>query len=484
MAAIGGANPPDDWIDESMATLIKLKHESGPKKGKLNGRRAIQFVGIDGKRKTLRLGLCSEGDGRSILVHIKRLVSTRRHGMPLPEETTLWVSRLQPAFRERIESVGLLDPLPPVDDAGPRLVPTLAEFIDRYIADRRDTKASTRIVYGHTRRCLVEYFREIDAKDPERAGKGDRRMDQVTTKDAKLWRIWLKTTQDLSANTVNRRCGIAKQLWNDYLDDETMPVVPNPFRKISCTVKRNSAREFKVTREMFFQVEAQERDPVRRLIYRLARFGGLRVYSEPYALTWSDIDFERRRITVHSPKTAHHEGKETRVIPMFDELHGPLVDAFNAAPEGSVYVIAKYRNPNINFRRALGRAAKRAGYKLWPSPFCNMRRTRENELLKEDRHPPHVVRAWIGHSERTAENHYLCVDDSDFKRALEPKPTQIPTQQVSASERIGAQGQSGDTPNPQYPQENAHGSASGAEKWAMRDSNPRPPRCKRGALTN
>jgi hypothetical protein len=44
-------------------------------------------------------------------------------------------------------------------------------------------------------------------------------------------------------------------------------------------------------------------------------------------------------MTVTSPKTKHHEGRETRVVPIFPELAPVLATAFEAADEGAVYVI-------------------------------------------------------------------------------------------------------------------------------------------------
>ena len=56
---------------------------------------------------------------------------------------------------------------------------------------------------------------------------------------------------------------------------------------------------------------------VRALIFALARYGGLRTPSETKSLKWGDVDFERGRIRVPSPKTEHHEGKGSRLIPLF-----------------------------------------------------------------------------------------------------------------------------------------------------------------------
>ena len=55
------------------------------------------------------------------------------------------------------------------------------------------------------------------------------------------------------------------------------------------------------------------------------------------------------------------------------------------------------------------------------------------ELVKEC--PVHVVTAFLGHSETTAQKHYWQVTDEDFKKA-----TQNTTQQAHAEGRIGSQG--------------------------------------------
>jgi integrase len=45
-----------------------------------------------------------------------------------------------------------------------------------------------------------------------------------------------------------------------------------------------------------------------RLIFALTHFGGLRIPSELMQLRWGDIDWERGRMTVRSPKTADGKG--------------------------------------------------------------------------------------------------------------------------------------------------------------------------------
>ena len=57
-----------------------------------------------------------------------------------------------------------------------------------------------------------------------------------------------------------------------------------------------------------------------RLLFALSRFGGLRCPSEHLSLRWADVDWQRSRIRVRSPKTEHHPGGESRLIPIFPEL--------------------------------------------------------------------------------------------------------------------------------------------------------------------
>ena len=42
-------------------------------------------------------------------------------------------------------------------------------------------------------------------------------------------------------------------------------------------------------------------------------------------------DWQRQRIRVTAPKTEHHEGRESREIPIFPELVEPLRDAWDQA---------------------------------------------------------------------------------------------------------------------------------------------------------
>ena len=101
-----------------------------------------------------------------------------------------------------------------------------------------------------------------------------------------------------------------------------------------CAVKATTDRMYFVTQEVAEKVLEACPDAQWRLLFALSRYGGLRCPSEHLALRLGDVDWERDRITVHSPKTEHHEGKESRQIPIFPELRPYLNEVWNNGPPG------------------------------------------------------------------------------------------------------------------------------------------------------
>ncbi len=180
-------------------------------------------------------------------------------------------------------------------------------------------------------------------------------------------------------------------------------------------MKANPSRLYFISREEAQAVLDACPDAEWRLLFALARFGGLRVPSEPLALRWADVDWKRDRITIRSAKTEHHEGGESRQIPIFSELRPHLEAVWEQAEPGTEWVITRYRNANSNLRTQLLRIIERAGLKPWGKPFQNLRSTRETELA--EKFPVHVVCKWLGNSQVVANRHYLQVTDEHFREA-------------------------------------------------------------------
>jgi integrase len=276
----------------------------------------------------------------------------------------------------------------------------IGEFLDGYLNDRDDLKPNSQLVYGHTRRTLIAFFgREKPLKD-------------ITEYDAEQWQRFLMR-QGLSKATVRKRTANAKVFFRVAVKQKL--IVANTFQDLKSTSVGNDDRLYFLSRQDAQKVLDACPNTQWRLIFALCRFGGLRCPSEVLALRWQDVNWEQSRFLVHSCKTEHHEGKESRLVPIFPELRPYLLAAFEEAEPGSKYAVTRYRKANSNLRTQLERILKKAGLQPWPRLFQNLRSTRETELAES--YPLHVVTAWIGNSKAIAAKHYLQIRDEDFERA-------------------------------------------------------------------
>lgn len=365
------------------------------------GHRWIQFVDPSGKRQTLRLGKTPAKVAGEVCRRVELLLTGRITGTPPDRETAAWLASLDNVLRNKLAAIGLADASPD------RL--RLAEFLDGYIASRKDLKPATLTVLGHTRRCLVEHF------------GGQRSLRDITPGDAAAWRIWLATVanirdsakDELSENTVRRRCGIAKQFFRAAVQRKLIDT--NPFERLAAQVRGNRARQQFITRgEIQAAIDAAP-DGQWRTIIALARYGGLRVPSELLALKWTDVDLPAGRMTLRASKTEHHDSGGVRVCPIFPELRPYLEAAWDAAEPGAEYVIDRYRDTNANLRTQFLRILARAALKPWPKLFHNLRASRQTELL--DCFPIKAVCDWLGNSQPVAIEHYAQVTAEHFVAA-------------------------------------------------------------------
>lgn len=389
------------------------------------GRKRILFLDRDGKRRTVRLGKTSMVQAEAVKIKIESLVTTQFSGR-IEDETARWLTNLGDKAYAKLVRVGLVPPRTPVPATPetPAALDRLAAFLDNYIKSRSDVKPGTRTVFARTRKHLVNFFG---------AGK---RLDNVTEGDADAWRLYL-VSQGLAPNTVNRTCGIARQFFRSAVRRRLLR--ENPFAGLKTAVTGNKAREFFVSRADSEKILAACPNIEWKLIFALARFGGLRTPSETLLLRWQDINWSQNRMLVRSPKTEHHPGGESRLVPIFPELSPLLTLALAEAEPGSGYVIAKHRDPAVNLRTYMLKILAKAGVKPWPKLFQNLRSTRQTELARD--WPEYVVCAWMGNSRLVAREHYLQLTDEHFQKAAQ-NPAHYPAQQPCATNCDDAQ-----TPN-------------------------------------
>ena len=390
------------------------------------GRKRILFVAQDGSRRTIRLGKTSTGQAESFKVKVESLMTSQFTGR-LDDEVARWLGGLGDKMHAKLAAVGLVEPRvvePAAPKPSPAPEPRLSEFIDQYIESRIDAKPTTLKVYRLTHTRLLAFF------------PADKLLSAVTPGDADSWRLYL-IKRGLADNTVRKSCKVVRQFFRSALRHKL--IAENPFSELKLSAKSNRTRDFFVRRQDTEKILGACPDINWKIIFALARYGALRTPSETLLLRWQDINWDLGKMLVRSPKTEHHADHESRFVPIFPELRGYLLEAFEQAEPGAEFVITSHRLKCGNLRAHMGRIIERAGVKPWPKMFQNLRSTRETELC--ERWPEHVVCDWLGHSQLVARKHYLQTTDEHFCQAAEiEKPAHQTAQQPSAADCDELQG--------------------------------------------
>ena len=392
-----------------------------------NGTRRICFVDSQKRRKSIRLGKLPMTNCRAIKGYIEQILLAQVSGQPIDTETARWITKQPDSLIEKMAKAGLVKP---------RQSAILETFMAEYIEGRTDLKPLTIIKFNATKDYLIKHFgsgclmREVTEGDVDEFRRYLGSRKQVTTRSGKK-----AMAKGMAENTIRKHMQISKQIFEAARRKKLL--VENPFDGQKITVRANTER-FR-----FISVEDTEKilkacpDAEWRLIVALARFGGLRVPSEVHELTWNDIDFDSKKITVRSPKTEHHEGKESRMIPMFPEIETALDQLWEQpSTEGKTFVINQHRGDNLRTR--FSKIIKRAGVKEWPKPFHNLRSTRETELANE--YPIHVVCKWLGNSPNVAMKHYLQMTDEHFEKAVKRPTRKAARKAAQSASELGVNG--------------------------------------------
>lgn len=358
-----------------------------------NGTKRILFTDGDQERRVVRLGRVSVKIAEKFQVRIEALLAAKALHQPPDVELADWLDKLPDRFYKRLVRVELVEP------RACSRVPTLGELFVAFFATV-DVKSSTRVRMKQAETALLSHFPE------------SKHISTIREADADAWRAKLKE-DGYAAATISRTVLYARQMFRWAIRRGMVRV--NPFANLKTGAQVNPARAMFIDRDTIAKVIDAAPSAEWRLLITLSRFGGLRVPSEVLALKWTDIDWEHSRLTIHSPKTEHHDGKGERIIPLFPEIREHLQAVFDAAPIGAVNVIVGYEE-GANLNTQLRRIIRRAGVTPWPRTWHNLRASRQTELAAT--FPLHTVCAWIGNTKAIAAGHYLQVTDADWTRAV------------------------------------------------------------------
>lgn len=353
----------------------------------------LQFATPDKSVKRIHLGEIPDRTAQRLRDKVEMLVQAAYFGMPPDESLNRWVvSIADTPLATKLQAAGLLK------QSLPR---KLESFLDEYIRMRTDVKENTRKHMVSSKNRILGFFSpEIGLSEVNRGG-------------AEAFKIHL--LGKFSSATAGRTLKAAIQFF-EYAKDCKL-ILENPFKRLKIPKQTNESNRYFVDRETSQKILDAQTSIHKKLVFALARYGGLRIPSEVINLKWEDVDWDKKRILVYSPKTEHHEGKEKRFIPLFPELVSILREAQDLNQGVSRFVCGKVRSGTLNLRTGLLKTLKSLGIKPWPKLFVNLRSSRETELV--ERFPLHVVTEWIGHTPEIAAKHYLQVLEQHWACAAE-----------------------------------------------------------------
>jgi integrase len=451
----------------------------------------LRWHDTDGTRRAIGLGAMPKKSAEQVKVRFEELIACKRSNTPLSNSLNDWVIGLSDSLHGKLADNGLVPK---------RVKRSLGGFCVEFLESRKNVAPATATRDRQIVALLKEFFGE------------SKPIDQITPKDAENWRDWLRTsgnkrtksTRELSNNTVRRRTGGASQIFEKAVKWKL--INENPFQGLEKAVLENPERMHFVDWETMLKVMEAAPNQEWCTLLAFLRLTGCRAPSEIAELRWKDIDFDRRLITLRSPKTAKLGGRhQMRICPLFPELHPYLLlwngeSIANGANLDSK-VFPAVTSSKTNIHKKIGDIVDKAGVKRWQKLVQNLRSTRQTELL--DCYPIKDVCVWLGNGPATVAKHYAqkreCVMDKAIQletvgRLEGSKNGPVGVQKGSKNgpvsdrqEKVTASQEPLETPE-NYVVLRSSGVVEtvpeGTIEWAKRDSNPRHPLCKSGALTN
>jgi hypothetical protein len=380
----------------------------------------IRFINGNGVRKTIRLGRIPKATAESIGRHVKELSVAKTTGHPIPRQTALWITEIEPWLYQKLVRVDLV---------AEQSFPLLEAFLDDYItrgrtSQRKPAAAGTLKKWKAAKRRIVEFF---GAQEPLR---------RITDSEVEKFRRWLEdqpvSDHTLAENTIRSIMAISKMFF--HAAQRQGYITSNPFSGEASNTRENKTRSFYVKPDVATKIIETCPNTQWRLMVALWRFAGLRK-TEIFHLRWSGVLWDSGKMQVSSPKTAHHAGREERFVPIGDIL--PWLRAAFEEPGTGDRVITQYTDTNTNLDKPLKKILTDAGVVPWPKLFQNMRASCETDWLDRGI-SAHVVANWIGHSVRIQVANYAQVDAHHFDRFNEQSAqAQNPAQQNAEVPRNG-----------------------------------------------
>jgi integrase len=365
----------------------------------------IRYRDVDKRPKVIWLGALPRKNAADVFRRIDSLITNRLAGLEPDRKDLVWVRGVDRRLALRLAELSLVG-----GESITQMPMTVLAFMRAYIDSRTDWKKSC------NHKQSVDHLEAFLGRDLPLSG--------LTKGAADRFHRWMmgngEAEPGLSANTAGQHIKRCRQMMRAAIDDRL--IESNPFQGIKIDLRSDASKNRFIGADTAAAILEACPDQEWRVMFALCRFGGLRCPSEVLGLRWSDIQWDRGRFKVRSPKT-EKAGKAERVIPLFPEVLAELNGLYDIVQPGlespaDGYVVKRYRDTETNLRTQFGKIIDRAGVVRWPKPFMALRASRRTELERSGQFANHVLNDWFGHTGAVAEAFYLQVTEDDFKTAF------------------------------------------------------------------
>lgn len=366
----------------------------------------MRFTLPDGRR--VEYTSHTQDEQRAIRLHVKRLISSKRTGAPALESEE-WAAKLPKGIlKDSLVRWQLIDN--PADTEK-----TIADLYQIFVVDGKGKDRTITNRKAAAERLSAFFGEGCLLRDISREQAGDF-VTYLETKGN------TRTGGGLKPNSVATVVKYCKKFFQ-YAREEGW-IKTDPFTRFTAAYKPVPDRWQYVTKEDTIRVIEGTANREHRLIIALVRFCGLRGASELSRLTFdascfhpSDANHEAE-LLVHSTKVEHHEGHETRPIPLTPYVEALVQDQWESIPEGENHFfpgMTKKSNPGVIVKKAF----KRNGIEL--GQMYSLRRSYATDLMQGGLHEtdPKMFQLLAGHDLAMSLTHYQIVSDSRKKRAVD-----------------------------------------------------------------
>lgn len=257
------------------------------------------FVAPDGKRKTVRIGKCSQHDAEAIRYRVENLLSAVIQGRDPSRDDAEWLGRIGPSLRIKLIRVGLVKP------TKAEIVPKISNWLNEYIKSRTDIKPRTIHLLENAKKSFLSFW------------SGEKLLTEFTEQDAFNFRVHL-LGKGLAEATVRARCKKIKQVFNAAKKKRI--IESNPFDEIPTADRTDANRLRYIDKAVIEKVIEACPNHQWRLIFALARYAGLRIPSELIGLTWDDILWDKNDLSFIVQKQSILRVKEVGLCHCFQSL--------------------------------------------------------------------------------------------------------------------------------------------------------------------